>query len=67
MMALPGVGGGGSCGSTESFASIFNKWMVEPGFGGWSETEVNLKGQRDSRLVTEGVTRYLEVKAAGSC
>lgn len=37
--------------------------MVEPGFGGWSEIEVNLKGQgRDPRLVTEWPTRYLEVK-----
>ena len=56
------------CESTELFAWIFNKWMVEPGFGGWSETEVNLKSQgRDPKLVTEGATRYLEVKAASSC
>lgn len=42
--------------------------MVEPGFGGWSEIEVNLKGQgKDPRLVTEWVTRYLEVKASNLC
>lgn len=51
------------CDRRESFAWIFSKGMVEPGFGGWSEIEVNLKGQgRDPRLVTEWPTRYLEVK-----
>lgn len=59
--ALPCIGV--CCDRRESFAWIFSKGMVEPGFGGWSEIEVNLKGQgRDPRLVTEWPTRYLEVK-----
>lgn len=46
----------GCCESIQLFAWIFKKWMMEAGFEGWSETEVNHKGQGgDPGLVTEGV------------